>query len=124
MSKNILRAWTFWIHANLREECREYLERTKLKELSEAPGCQRAAALFRDLGDGTTEVVVVSVWDSVDKIRAFVGDDYMKPTIDPNDQRKLFDREPSVRHYAMSERSALDLMPAEWREAPGRSRKR
>lgn len=77
---NILRAWTFWIRTPLREECREYLERTKLKELAAAPGSQRAAALFRDLGDGTTEVVVVSVWDSVQSIRAFVGDDYLKPT--------------------------------------------
>lgn len=114
---NILRAWTFWIRTPLREECREYLERTKLKELAAAPGSQRAAALFRDLGDGTTEVVVVSVWDSVQSIRAFVGDDYLKPTIDPNDHQKLFDREPTVRHYAISDRSAIALLPPEWRIA-------
>ncbi len=112
---NILRAWTFWIHAHLHEECREYLESTKLKELSATPGCQRAAALFRDLSDGTTEVVVVSVWDSMESIRAFAGDEPLKPTIDPKDREKLFDREPTVRHYAMSDQSAIALLPAEWR---------
>ena len=112
---NILRAWTFWIRTPLREECREYMDGTKLPELSAAPGNQRAAALFRDLGDGTTEVVVVSVWDSMQSIRAFVGDDPLQPTIDPSDQAKLFDREPNVRHYAMSDRSAIALLPPGWR---------
>ncbi len=115
VSNNVLRAWTFWIRASLREECREYLDRTKLPELSAAPGCQRAAALFRDLGDGTAEVVVVSVWDSMQSIRAFAGEDHRKPTIAPSDNAKLFDREPVVRHYSMVQRSAIDLLPPEWR---------
>lgn len=115
-NNNILRAWTFWIRAALREECREHLERTKLKELAAVPGNQGATALFRDLEDGTTEVVVVSMWDSMDSIRAFVGsDNLMKPTIDPNDRAKLFDREPTVRHYVMSDPSAMALVPPAWR---------
>ncbi|VTU14231.1 hypothetical protein SRS16CHR_00989 [Variovorax sp. SRS16] len=112
---SILRAWTFWILTPLREECREYLERTKLTEYRAVPGCQRAAALFRDLGDGSTEVSVVSVWHSMAHIRAHVGDDVLKSTIDPADRGKLLDREPTVRHYDATDRSTIGLMPSEWR---------
>ena len=91
------------------------MDQVKLKELSEAPGSHRAAALFRDLGDGTTEVVVVSLWDSIEAIRAFIGDDYLKPSIDAADRAKLFDRESTVRHYEMSDRSASALLPPTWR---------
>lgn len=111
----ILRAWTFWILTSLREECREYLERTKLSEYRALAGCQRAVALFRDLGDGSTEVSVVSVWNSMEHIRALVGDDILKSTIDPADHKKLLDREPIVRHYAATDRSAIGMMPSEWR---------
>ena len=110
----ILRAWTFWIHTHLHDECKAHLDATKLPELCAVPGNQRAAALFRDMGDGTTEVVVLSVWDSMESIRAFTGDQHLEPTIDPDDQRKLFDREPFVRHYAMSDPSAVTLLPVPW----------
>ncbi len=110
----ILRAWTFWILTPLREECREHLERTKLKEYREAEGCLRATALFRDLGDGSTEVEFVSIWDSMARIRAHVGEAILESTIDPQDHRKLLDREPRVRHYEVSDRNAADV-PAAWR---------
>lgn len=110
----ILRAWTFWIRAELRGECSDHLEATVLVRLRAAKGSQRAAALFRDLNDGTTEVVVVSVWDSMESIRAYTGDPHTAPTIDPVDVPKLFDREPSVRHYALSDPHVVATLPAEW----------
>jgi len=110
MTTPILRTWTFWIHTHLREECRLHLEATKLPELRAQPGNSRAAAVFRDLEDGTTEVVVMSVWDSMASIEAFTGKAPLVPTIDPNDRPKLFDHEPQVRHYPMR---SLDDVPAE-----------
>jgi hypothetical protein len=107
----ILRTWTFWIHTALREECRLHLEATKLPEMRLQPGNARAAAVFRDLDDGTTEVVVMSVWDCMASIEAFAGTATLVPTIDPNDRPKLFDHEPQVRHYPMH---SLDDVPAEW----------
>jgi|GEM_PF-1274108 len=116
MDKKILRAWTFWIHTHLREECREYLERTKLKEMMAVPGNLRAAALFRDRGDGETEVVVVSLWISMESIRAFAGDNVLEPTIDPDDRPKLFDCEPGVRHYELSDGGPAALLPPGWED--------
>lgn len=112
---NILRAFTFWIRTELRDECNDYLERTKLRELRAAPGSQRAAAVFRDLGDGTTEVVVMSVWDSMTSIDAFMGQDPPRPIVEPSVRHKLFDREPVVRNYEISDQSVLAMLPPEWR---------
>lgn len=99
----ILRTWTFWIRAELREECRLHLEATKLPQLAAQPGNLRANALFRDIDDGTTEVVVMSIWDSMASIEAFTGSVAAAPTIDPADRPKLFDHEPQVRHYLLRE---------------------
>jgi hypothetical protein len=106
----ILRTWTFWIHTAVREECRVHLDATKLPELRRQPGNRRAAAVFRDLEDGTTQVVVMSVWDSMASIEAFVGKATLAPSIDPNDRPKIFDHEPQVRHYPMR---SLDDVPAD-----------
>jgi heme-degrading monooxygenase HmoA len=111
----IFRTWTFWIHAHLREECQVHLESTILKTMNAAAGNERAAALFRDMGDGTTEVVVASVWESLDRIRQYAGPDYLEPTINRADSKKLFDREPTVRHYVMRDGEAIPLMPSAWR---------
>lgn len=94
----ILRTWTFWIRTAVREECRVHLEATKLSQIARQPGNLRASALFRDMDDGTTEVVVMSVWDSMASIEAFAGAERNAPVIDPADRHKLFDHEPRVRH--------------------------
>lgn len=110
----VFRVWTFLIHAHLIEECQAHLESTVLKSMNAAPGNERAAALFRDMGDGTTEVVVASLWESMDMIRQYAGPDDLEPTIDPADRKKLFDQEPTVRHYVMRDVKAIPLMPSAW----------
>lgn len=84
----ILRTWTFWIRSDLRTECEAHLEATKLQEMRDAPGNHRAAALFRERNDGTTIVVVMSIWDSMESIRAFAGGDAAQPSIDAVDLAK------------------------------------
>ena len=115
----ILRTWTFWIRTELREECRAHLEATKLQEMRAASGNQRAAALFRDREDGTTVVIVMSVWDSMDSVRAFSPDNPDAPSIEPADRLKLFDGEPAVRHYSITGADAQALLPLAWREGRG-----
>ena len=112
----ILRTWTFWIRTDLCDECREHLEATKLQEMRSAPGNHRAAALFRDRNDGTSVVVVMSVWDSMDSIRAFAGGDHEQPSVDPADLAKIFDRDRKVGHYSMSDANVRALLPPEWRK--------
>ena len=99
----ILRTWTFWIHAVIEEECRTDVEQMILSRMRLAPGNQRAISLFNNAGDGTVEVVVLSVWDSLEHIKAFAGPNYLQPTIPPSHLDRVFDKEPTVHHYATNE---------------------
>ena len=112
--EKILRTWTFWIHTHLHGECQTYLENVKLKEMNAAPGNERATAIFRDLGDGSTEVTVISIWESMDMIRKFAKTECL-PSIDPEDRKKLLDRDPVVRHEVINDEHVFSLMPADWR---------
>ena len=107
----ILRTWTFWIHAAIEDECRTDVEHLILARMRLAPGNQRASVLFNDARDGTLEVVVLSIWDSLEHIKAFVGPDYLQPTISPAHLGKVFDKEPAVHHYKMDE---LPLSLRDW----------
>ena len=112
----ILRTWTFWIRTELRQECHDHLEATKLMEMRAASGNRRAAAIFRDRQDGTTVAVVMSIWDSMESIRAFVGGDHDQPSIDPVDLPKIFDMDNKVGQYFLSDINAQALLPPEWRK--------
>ncbi|VWX61468.1 Antibiotic biosynthesis monooxygenase [Burkholderiales bacterium 8X] len=107
----ILRTWTFWIDSKLQEECRLHLEANVLASMRGAGGNRRAVATFRDHGDGTCVVVVMSVWDSMADIVAFSGADADAPRIDAHEEAKLIDKEPHVRHYAMTESDLRGLLP-------------
>ena len=99
----ILRTWTFWIHAAIEDECRSDVEKMILTRMRAAPGNRRATSLFNNAGDGTVEVIVLSIWDSMEHIKAYVGPNHLQPTISPSHLSKVFDKEPAVHHYAMNE---------------------
>ena len=81
-----------------------------------APGNLRVSAVFRERKDGTTVVVVMSIWDSWESIRALVGDDQDQPWIAPEELAQLFDSDNKVGHYFLSDASVRELLPPEWCE--------
>ena len=87
----------------MEDECRQDVEQMVLARMRAAPGNKRASILFKSEGDGTFEVVVLSVWESLDHIKAFAGPNYLQPTIPPSHLSKVFDKEPTVHHYAINE---------------------
>jgi heme-degrading monooxygenase HmoA len=54
--------------------------------------------LRRDDGD-RTEFITLSMWDSVEAIKAFAGDDIEAAVLYPEDERYLIDGESRVAHY-------------------------
>jgi len=98
-SPQVFRSWTGWIRTDDREAYREYLEATGLSEYRQTPGCIEAFALYRDLGDGRTEVVTLSRWQAFENISAFAGDNPSRAVFYPDDDRYLIDRQTTVRHY-------------------------
>jgi heme-degrading monooxygenase HmoA len=56
----------------------------------------------RDLGDGRTEVVTLSWWESEEAIRGFAGDDISRAVFYSEDERFLIGREETVTHYTVT----------------------
>ena len=57
--------------------------------------------LRRDDGD-RTEFITFSLWESVDAVKAFAGEDYEAAVYYPEDERFLIEREDTVKHYEVA----------------------
>jgi heme-degrading monooxygenase HmoA len=57
--------------------------------------------LRRDLGE-LTEFVTFTLWDSLDAIKAFAGDDYETSVYYPEDDRFLVERDKTCAHYEVT----------------------
>jgi heme-degrading monooxygenase HmoA len=95
----VMRTWTGWIATDRREEYAAYIGDTGMADYLATAGNLGAWMVFRDLGDGRTEVMTVSLWDSRDSIRAFAGDDIELARYYPEDDEYLLERELTVKHY-------------------------
>ena len=96
---NVVRMWRGVIRTADRDEYVDYVERTGIEQYRSTAGNRDAWTLTRDLGDGLTEIVTVSRWDSLDSIRGFAGADIDKAVYYPDDDRFLVERDDTVRHY-------------------------
>ena len=95
----IARTWRGWVRSEDRAAYAAYVEETGMAQYRRTPGNVAAHLLTRDLGDGRAEVVTVSLWASLDDVRAFAGDDVEAAVFYPEDDRYLVDRERTVTHY-------------------------
>jgi heme-degrading monooxygenase HmoA len=81
------------------EEYARYVERTGLTGYRAVEGNRGCQFVSRDLGDGRSEVVTLSWWDSLDVIRGFAGEDIEVARFYLEDDEYLVDRERFVHHY-------------------------
>ena len=84
----------------------EYLLATGLKEYAETPGNLGVYALRR-VESGVAEFLLLTLWDSMDAVRAFAGDDPERAVYYPEDDEYLLEREPTVAHYEVLEAPAV-----------------
>jgi heme-degrading monooxygenase HmoA len=90
-----------WTGAVLREDAdayADYIRETGFAEYGRTAGNRGAWMLRRDDGD-RTEFITLSMWDSVEAIKAFAGDDIEAAVLYPEDERYLIDGESRVAHY-------------------------
>ena len=64
--------------------------------------------LRRDDGD-RTEFLTFSLWESLDAIRAFAGDDIETAVYYPEDDRFLIERDSTVKHYEVVDSAGMGL---------------
>lgn len=95
----ILRTWTGRIRTADEAEYAAYIEATGGREYLATPGCLGWQMIFRDLGDGTSEVSTLSWWTGMDAIHGFAGPEPERAVYYPEDDRFLLDRPPHVRHH-------------------------
>jgi heme-degrading monooxygenase HmoA len=79
-----------------------YFRRTGLPDYAATPG-NRGVLVFRRTEGDVTHFVLTTLWDSVDAIRSFAGDDYERARYYPEDDDYLLEREPLVTHYEVLE---------------------
>ena len=94
----IARTWTGVVRRADADAYADYIRETGFAEYGQTSGNRGAWMLRRDDGD-RTEFITLSLWDSVDAIKAFAGEDIDAAVLYPEDERYLIDGESSVTHY-------------------------
>ena len=94
----IARIWSGAVRTGDADTYADYIRKTGFGEYGRTPG-NRGAWLLRRDDDGITEVITLSLWDTVDAIRAFAGDDIDAAVLYPEDERYLIDGESHITHY-------------------------
>jgi heme-degrading monooxygenase HmoA len=94
----IARTWTGVVRRADADAYADYIRETGFAEYGQTAGNRGAWMLRHDDGD-RTEFVTLSMWDSVDAIKAFAGEDIEAAVLYPEDERYLIDGESSVTHY-------------------------
>lgn len=102
MTTQVVRVWKGYGSADGADRyCSEHFSKTVLPQLQALSGFLDANVLVRSLGD-VTEVVVATVWESIDAVKAFAGDEYERAVVEPivRDLLEHFDDE--VTHFTLA----------------------
>jgi heme-degrading monooxygenase HmoA len=68
------------------------VRQTGIEHYRSTPGNLGASILYRQIDD-RTEIVTFSLWESMDSVRGFAGDDPSKEVYYPEDDRFLIERD-------------------------------
>ncbi|MGZ8647877.1 MAG: hypothetical protein ACXW08_04480 [Solirubrobacteraceae bacterium] len=93
----ILRIWRGATARERGDEYVDYLNETGLRDYRETQGNLGAMLLRRDDGE-FARFTTLSLWSSLDDIRAFAGDDVERARFYPADDDFLLEREERVEH--------------------------
>ena len=77
-----------------------YMQDTGVAEYARTPGNCGVWMLRRDV-DEKTEFLMVTLWESLDAIKAFAGQEYETAVFYPEDDRFLIERDPTSSHYVV-----------------------
>jgi heme-degrading monooxygenase HmoA len=94
----IARIWRGVVRTDDAAEYIEYVRRTGIDDYRSTPGNLGAWILHRPVGE-TTEIVTFSLWEGMDSVRGFAGDDPSRAVYYPEDDRFLLERSATVEHY-------------------------
>ena len=93
----IARIWQGVVQTGDADVYADYIRETGFTEYAQTSGNRGAWLLRRDQGE-QTQFITLSLWDSVDAVRAFAGDDIEAAVLYPEDARYLVGQS-TVTHY-------------------------
>ena len=93
-----MRRWRGAVRAEDAERYLEHQAETGVREYRSTPGNLGALVLRRPRG-GLTEVVTLSLWESMEAVRRFAGDDPERARFFPGDDDLLIEKDRSVDHF-------------------------
>jgi heme-degrading monooxygenase HmoA len=94
----IARFWRGVTPESKSNEYFEYLKSTGVKDAQSIKG-NKGVMVLRRVSEGQAEFLVISLWDSMDAVRKFAGDDIDASRYFPADSQYLLSLEPEVTHY-------------------------
>jgi heme-degrading monooxygenase HmoA len=95
----IARVWRGWTRAADADAYERFLPTELFPEVRRLDGFGGAHILRRPAPDDEVEFVTVTLFESLDAVRAFAGEDYETPVIEPEAQRLLSRYEDRAVHY-------------------------
>ena len=109
----IARIWSGTTRSADAAEYADYIRATGFAEYGETAGNRGAWLLRRDDDAGRTEFLTLSLWDDVEAIRAFAGEDIEAAVLYPEDERFLVGGESGVRHFEVADHVPGPARPGE-----------
>jgi hypothetical protein len=94
----IARHWRGWTEVHNANAYETLLKTRVLPELKQLAG-YRGGYILRSDGADEVEFVVVNLFESIESVRLFAGDDYSTPVFEPEARMLLSRVEPIARHY-------------------------
>jgi heme-degrading monooxygenase HmoA len=102
----IARTWHGVVPRAKAEAYHAFLQRTGIPDYLATPGNRGVYVLRRMEGD-RAHFLLVTMWVSLDAIRAFAGDDVERARYYPEDPEYLLELEPNVTHYDVVETAGV-----------------
>ncbi len=96
----IVRLWHGWTTRDNADSYEALLRREVLPGIHRIPG-YKGAYLLRREAESEIEFVTVTLWDSMDAVRAFAGEDYEVAVVPPAARKLLSRFDPRSVHYEM-----------------------
>jgi heme-degrading monooxygenase HmoA len=94
----IARIWHGETSDEKADEYLDYLNRTVVPDYRATPG-NRGAFVLRSIEGDRAHFLTISLWDSLESIKRFAGEDYERARYYPEDEKFLLEFEPAVGHY-------------------------
>lgn len=98
----IARTWHGRVPTAKADDYYDYLRRTGLADYAATPG-NRGVTVLRRTEGAVTHFLLLTMWESIEAIKAFAGPEYERAQYYPEDDDYLLEREPFVSHYEVLE---------------------